>query len=282
MEGETPGGVDLTPSIDYNGSMRKYWTVFWVNWQNALQYRGPTFIYILGNILRIVVLLYLWNAIYRGDGHLGGYTLPDLITYYLLQLMINSLVLSYVSWEIVDQIREGTFANFLVRPVNYLHYWFTLNLSWKLFEGLMIFVVGGLLSFALIGYVAFPTRFSSVLFFLLALLLAGLLAFEFDFAIGLLAFWLTQANAFKYMLQYIIFFFAGALLPLDLFPQAFQSVAKALPFRYLVFFPIQIFLEKEPHPVEGLLAALAWVVVLYFFLQFALRRGIARYEAVGQ
>lgn len=262
--------------------MRKYWTVFWVNWQNALQYRGPTFIYILGNILRISVLLYLWNAIYREEGRMGNYSLPDLITYYLLQLMINSIVLSYASWEIVDQIREGTFSNFLVRPVNYLHYWFTINLSWKAFEGLMILVVGGLLSFALIAHVTLPARPETIPLFILALVLGGLLAFELDFAIGLLAFWLVQANAFKYMLQSIIFFFAGAILPLDLFPKGFQAVAAALPFRYLVFFPIQIFLEKEPRPVEGLLGAAVWVVALYFVLRFALRRGIARYEAVGQ
>jgi ABC-2 type transport system permease protein len=262
--------------------MRKYWTVFWVNWQNSLQYRGPTFIYILGNILRVSVLLYLWNAIYRSDGRLGNYTLPDLITYYLLQLMINSLVISYVSWEIVDQIREGAFSNFLVRPVNYLHYWFTVNLSGKILEGAMILVVGAILSFVLIDYISFPSHGSSFLLFLLSLLLGAVLAFEFEFAIGLLAFWLVQANAFKYMLQYIVFFFAGALLPLDLFPRAFEEVARALPFRYLAFFPIQIFLEKEPHPVKGLLGALAWCAALYLFLRFALRRGIARYEAVGQ
>jgi ABC-2 type transport system permease protein len=262
--------------------MRKYWTVFWINWQNALQYRGPTFIYILGNILRVSVLIYLWSAIYRSDGRLGAYTLPDLVTYYLLQLMINSLVLSYVSWEIVDQIREGAFSNFLVRPINYLHYWFTANLSGKLFEGVMILLVGGALSFVLIDYVTLPSRAESLLLFALSLFLGAILAFEFDFAIGLLAFWLVQANAFKYMLQYIIFFFAGALLPLDLFPREFQAVAQALPFRYLVFFPIQIFLEKEPHPEAGLLAALVWCAALYLFLRFALRRGIARYEAVGQ
>ena len=262
--------------------MRKYWTVFWVNWQNALQYRGPTFIYILGNILRVAVLLYLWNAIYRDEGRLGDYSLPDLITYYLLQMWINSLVLSYSSWEIVDQIREGTFSNFLVRPVNYLHYWFTINLSWKLFEGLMIAVIGGLLSFFLVRHLSLPDRPETLVYFVLALILGGILAFEFDFLIGMLAFWLVQVNAFKYMLQSIIFFFAGALLPLDLFPQAFQAVATVLPFRYLVFFPIQIFLEKEAHPVEGLLGALVWAVAFYFFLRFVLRRGIARYEAVGQ
>ncbi|SRR5579884_22867 len=262
--------------------MRKYWTVFWVNWQNALQYRGPTFISLLGNILRVAVLLYLWNAIYRGEGHLGNYSLPDLITYYLLQMVINSLVLSYSSWEIVDQIREGTFSNFLVRPVNYLHYSFMINFSWKLFEGAMVLVAVGALSFFLLPYISLPSRPETIVFFIVALILGGFLSFAFDFAIGLLAFWLVQANAFKYMLQYIVFFFAGALLPLDLFPSIFQTVARMLPFRYLVFFPIQVFLEKEPHPVEGLAAAGVWVIGLYLFLQFALRRGIARYEAVGQ
>ncbi len=262
--------------------MRKYWTVFWVNWQNALQYRGPTFISVLGNILRIGVLLYLWNAIYQSEGRLGDYSLPDLITYYLLQLIISSVVLSYVSWEIVDQIREGTFSSFLIRPVNYLHYWFTLNLSWKLFEGLMVLVGGGLLSFILIDYISIPSRPSTVLYFFISLVLGMVLSFEFDFAIALLAFWLVQANAFKYMLQYIVFFFAGALLPLDLFPKAIEAVANVLPFRYLAFFPSQIFLEKETHPVEGLMAAFAWAVGLYFFLRFVLNRGIKRYEAVGQ
>ncbi|WDT74393.1 MAG: ABC-2 family transporter protein [Candidatus Manganitrophus sp.] len=261
--------------------MRKYWTVFWVNWQNALQYRGPTFISVLGNILRIGVLLYLWNAIYQSEGRLGDYSLPDLITYYLLQLIISSAVLSYASWEIVDQIREGTFSSFLIRPVNYLHYWFTLNLSWKVFEGLMVAVGVGLLSFILIDYISIPSRPSTYLFFFLSLLLGMVLAFEFDFAIALLAFWLVQANAFKYMLQYIVFFFAGALLPLDLFPKAIEEIANVLPFRYLAFFPSQIFLEKEAHPVAGLIGALAWSVGLYLFLRFVLNRGIKRYEAVG-
>ena len=101
--------------------MQKYWTVFRVNWQNALQYRGPTLISILGNLLHISVLLYLWNAIYKDEQSLGHYSLSDLITYYVLQLLINGMVLSYVSWQIGNEIREGSFSNFLVRPLNYLH-----------------------------------------------------------------------------------------------------------------------------------------------------------------
>jgi ABC-2 type transport system permease protein len=243
---------------------------------------GPTLISILGNLLHITVLLYLWNAIYRSEQSLGDYSLSDLITYYILQLLINGMVLSYISWQIGSEIREGSFSNFLVRPLNYLHYWFAINLSGKLFEGLMIAVVGLIMIGVLMDYVAVPSNWSTIPHFIFAMILAGILAFEFDFAIGILAFWLVQIDSFKYMLQYGMFFLAGALLPLDLFPMLFQQIAHALPFRFMVYFPIQIFLEKETQPYEGFLIAGLWIIGLYFLLQFGLKRGIAHYEAVGK
>ncbi len=261
--------------------MQKYWTVFQVNWQNALQYRGPTFVSILGNLLHISVLLYLWNAIYSGGQQLGNYKLSDLITYYVLQLMINSMVLSYISWDLGNQINDGTFSNFLVKPLNPLYYWFVINLSGKLFEGLMILVVGGILSSLLINHISIPSNGTTLLYFMLSLILGGILAFEFDFAVGILAFWLVKIHSFKYMLQYGMFFLAGALLPLDLFPEGFQKLANMLPFRFLIYFPIQVFLEKEAQPIEGFLIATVWIVVIYILLQFGLRRGIKHYEAVG-
>ena len=262
--------------------MQKYWTVFRVNWQNALQYRGPTAISILGNLLHILVLLYLWNAIYQSEQSLGDYSLSDLITYYILQLLINGMVLSYISWQIGTEIREGSFSNFLIKPVNYLHYWFTINLSGKLFEGLMISVVGLIMAGVLADYITLPGNLTTALHFAFAMILGAILAFEFDFAIGILAFWLVQIDSFKYMLQYGMFFLAGALLPLDLFPMLFQQIAHALPFRFMVYFPIRIFLGKETQPYEGFMIAGLWIVGLYFILQFGLKRGITRYEAVGK
>jgi len=262
--------------------MQKYWTVFRINWQNALQYRGPTAISILGNLLQSVVLLYLWNRIYQDAQSLGDYSLSDLVTYYILQLLINGMVLSYISWQIGTEIREGSFSNFLVKPLNYLHYWFTINLSGKLFEGLMISVVGLVMAGVLVDYITLPHDLSTLAHFATAMILGAVLAFEFDFAIGILGFWLTRIDSFKYMLQYGMFFLAGALLPLDLFPLLFQKIAHALPFRFMVYFPIQIFLGKESAPYEGFAIAGLWIVGLYAVLQFGLKRGIARYEAVGK
>lgn len=261
--------------------MRKYFTVFRVNWQNSLQYRAPTVIYIVGYSLYVSVLLFLWTSIYHEGGQVGSYALSELVTYYLVQFVINTVVLSYISWEIIDHIREGFFSHFLVKPVNYFTYWFTINLSGKLFEsfliGLVVIVFGVTVGPAL----RLPTDPATWGYFLIAIALGIVLAFELEFCIGLIAFWLVQVRVFKYMLQYAVFFFAGTLLPLDLFPRSLAEVAAVLPFQYLVFVPIQIFLEKRPAPWEDFAATAGWILACYLLARWVLARGIARYEAVG-
>ena len=261
--------------------MRKYLTVFRVNWQNSLQYRAPTIIYILGYALYITVLLFLWTAIYREGGRVGDYVLSDLMTYYLIQFVINTVVISYVSWEIIDHIREGFFSHFLVKPVDYFRYWFTMNLSGKLFEGLLIVIAVAGFILVLGPHVSWPTQAMTYLTFSIELGLGIVLAFELEFCIGLIAFWLVQVRVFKYMLQYTIFFFAGTLLPLDLFPRTLAEIADRLPFQYLVFVPIQMFLEKRPDPLADFAVTAIWITAFYLLSRWMLTRGIARYEAVG-
>ena len=261
--------------------MRKYLTVFRVNWQNSLQYRAPTVIYILGYTLYVSVLLFLWTAIYREGGSVGAYSLSELVTYYLIQFVINTVVLSYVSWEIIDQIREGFFSHFLVKPVNYFAYWFTINLSGKLFETILILLAVAGFGLVVGPSVSLPSDPLTYASFLAAMALGIVLAFELEFCIGLIAFWLVQVRVFKYMLQYAVFFFAGTLLPLDVFPRALAEVAGLLPFQYLVFVPIQLFLERRPAPLADFAAAGVWIVAVYLLARWVLARGIVRYEAVG-
>ncbi|MEO5657170.1 MAG: ABC-2 family transporter protein, partial [Nitrospiria bacterium] len=155
-----------------------------MNWQNSLQYRAPTVIYILGYSLYVSVLLYLWTAIYREGGAVGSYVLPELVTYYLIQFVINTVVLSYVSWEIIDHIREGFFSHFLVKPVNYFAYWFTINLSGKVFESIVIGLVVFCFGVAVGPEIRWPVDPNTYWRFGAAISLAIVLAFELEFCIG--------------------------------------------------------------------------------------------------
>lgn len=261
--------------------MKKYITLFHINWQNSLQYRFSMVIYILGYSLYIVVLLYLWSAIYSEGQSVGHYTLSQLTTYYLLQLMINSVIFSYISWDIINNIKDGYFSNFLIKPLDYYFYWFTVNLSGKLLEALFVIIAVGLISIFFGGYFAFPERLITLVHFLLSVFLGIILAFEMDFCVGMITFWLTQVRTFKYMLHTLILFFAGAMLPIDLFPGFLSKIADILPFRYLVFFPISIYLGKIDNPWPSFAILSAWIIMFYILARILLVRGVKRYEAVG-
>jgi ABC-2 type transport system permease protein len=261
--------------------MKKYLTLFRVNWQKTLQYRLSVVIYIAGYALYISVLLYLWTAIYRDGGKIGNYELPQLLTYYLLQFFINTVIISYISWEIIDNIKDGHFSNFLTKPMNAFRYWLTVDLSGKVLETGFIIIGVGALALTVAKNFAFPAHGENFLYFLLAVFLALILAFEMDFCIGMIAFWLIQVKVFKYVLQSIIVFFAGSLLPLDIFPDTLRRVAEALPFQYMVYFPVSIYLEKIDNPVPDLWQLVLWIIAFYFLANYLLKLGIKRYVAVG-
>jgi len=261
--------------------MKKYLTLFRINWQNSLQYRFSLVIYIAGYSLYIWVLLYLWSAVYHEGNTVGSYTLSQLTTYYLLQLMINSVIFSYISWDVIDNIKDGHFSNFLIKPLDYFHYWFTVNLSGKILEAFFVIIAVGLISLLFGGYFAFPGQWITLLYFLISVILGIVLAFEMDFCVGMITFWLTQVRTFKYMLQTLILFFAGAMLPLDLFPDFLMKVSDILPFRYLVFFPISLYLGKVVNPWPSFIMLSVWILIFYVLARILLMRGIRRYEAVG-
>ncbi|MBI5406069.1 MAG: ABC-2 family transporter protein [Nitrospirae bacterium] len=261
--------------------MKKYLTLFHINWQNSLQYRFSLVIYIAGYSLYIWVLLYLWSTVYHEGNTVGNYTLSQLTTYYLLQLMINSVIFSYISWDVIDNIKDGHFSNFLIKPLDYFLYWFTVNLSGKILEAFFVIIAAGLISLLFGGYFAFPGRLITLLYFLISVILGIVLAFEMDFCVGMITFWLTQVRTFKYMLQTLILFFAGAMLPLDLFPGLLMKISNILPFQYLVFFPISLYLGKVDNPWPSFIMLSVWILIFYVIARILLIRGIRRYEAVG-
>lgn len=261
--------------------MKKYISLFHINWQNSLQYRFSLVVYIGGYSIYICVLLYLWSAIYSEGQSVGNYTLSQLMTYYILQLMINSIIFSYVSWDVIDNIKTGNFSNFLTKPLDYYVYWFTINISGKMLEAVFIIITAGIVSIFVSDYISFPHNPVTLAYFIISIILGIILAFEMDFCIGMLTFWLTQVRTFKYMLQTMILFFAGAMLPLDLFPPFLTKTAELLPFRYLVYFPISIYLGTVEDPLPSFAMLLLWIILFLVLSRILLFRGIKRYEAVG-
>src|SRR3989304_2610846 len=157
--------------IKTDRNMKKYISLFHINWQNSLQYRFSLVVYIGGYSIYIGVLLYFWSAIYSEGQSVGNYTLSQLITYYILQLMINSIIFSFVSWDVIDNIKTGNFSNFLTKPLDYYMYWFTINISGKMLEAVFIMITAGIISLFLSDYVFFSQPLVTLFYFLISIIL---------------------------------------------------------------------------------------------------------------
>jgi ABC-type uncharacterized transport system permease subunit len=85
---------------------------------------------------------------------------------------------------------------------------------------------------------------SNVLAFVPAVLMAWALRFLWGYALALLAFWATRADALLALQDALVFLLAGQVAPTSLLPGVLQKVSVVLPFRYMVGLPVEVLLGQ--------------------------------------
>ena len=76
--------------------------------------------------------------------------------------------------------------------------------------------------------------------------------------------------------QKFVFILGGFLIPLDFYPNWLQTIAKALPFAYMIYGPSKLFVSPSVDLFINIISLqIVWIVVLGAILILAYRRGIA-------
>jgi len=75
----------------------------------------------------------------------------------------------------------------------------------------------------------------------------------------------------------------GQVAPLSLLPGPIRTLASALPFRWMVSFPIELLLGRltPSQALVGLGAQVAWLAACFILLKMMWRAGVRVYSAVG-
>ena len=111
-------------------ALTKYRHVFLVGLQSNLVYRWNFLIRGFFSLARLAVVFILWGAAYAGVAQIGGYSLGQTFTYFTaliaLQFMIGAFNEDY---QIGEEIRNGLINQFLLKPINYYLYRFTVFLA---------------------------------------------------------------------------------------------------------------------------------------------------------
>jgi ABC-2 type transport system permease protein len=241
---------------------------------------------IVSGILSSLIVIFLWIAIYRTGGRevIGGYSIQEMVTYLLGGGLINSFILTTAeNPETSQNIQDGTLSTYLIQPINPYGIWFFRDLGSKTFF-FVLGLLGYLIVFTFLGkYLVFSPSPKYLLFFLISLVLASLLQFLLFQSLSLLSFWVENTYGIRFTMRVIMEVVGGAIIPLSFFPQMLQKIFMLLPFPFLIYLPMRIYLGKIPinHiPIE-FLKEIGWIVGFALLNLVIWKRGIKQYVAMG-
>lgn len=267
--------------------MHKYLQIFKISFQQEFAYRLNFVMWRVRNVMQIVLTFFLWNTVFYDPGReVFGYNKEKILTYVFGILVLRAIVLSARAVDMAGEIANGEITNYLLKPVSYFKYWFTrdvasktLNLSFAAVEALILFLI-------LKPNIFLQTDFLIIVLFIVSVVIAVILFFYILFLVNLVTFWMPENGWAAQFLFVVILteFLSGGAFPIDILPPTLQHLLYALPFPYLLFFPLQVYLGKISGLAiaRGLLTGGFWIIALAILTRTVWPRGLKRYSAEGR
>jgi ABC-2 type transport system permease protein len=261
-------------------SLRALPVMLRVHFAEAIAWRAEFLIWVLAYTLPLIMLA-LWTAVAR-EAPVGRFGEQEFRAYFLTTLVYRMLSASWVVWDMNFQIRQGTIAAKLLRPVHPL-----IQFAAQQAAAVPLRVVlASPIAVAAILWIGIDA-FTHDPFLLLTLpvLLTGAWAMTFLVMciIGSLSFyWESALGLFDLWLGFY-FLFSGYLMPLEFLPGPVRAIGEWLPFRYMLSFPVEVTigLVTREQLWSGLAIQWSWVVVLMIGAVAVWNGGVRRYSAFG-
>lgn len=252
--------------------------------KSGLTYRFNYFTGLIGKILYIYAQYFIWKALLMDkivDTSFGTIDFPNMVTYIIISSIISTITSNNVIMDVNNSIDNGKIALDFIKPINFQLYMFCNTIGKNLYE-----VLFNLIPVTIVSIIVFDIQFPEIIYFILFLIaiIGGFLINYFlSFCLGLLGFWFTQVWILGRVLNDLIKLFAGVYIPLWFFPVILESILDYLPFKFIYFVPISIFLGKY-NLLECLLMflmQLIWIIILYFLSKIIWKKAIYKLVVQG-
>lgn len=244
----------------------------------GLTYRTGTIMTIVGNLIYLVIIYFLWKAIYASSPTdvVNGMTFYDTLVYLVLASAMFQFMNSYVVWEMGRGYQTGEIVEFLVKPIDYQRYLFFCHMGNCIVSFCITFVPTFLVIYLVTGG-GFALGWN-LLYFILSLVFAIIISFFVDFFVGTICLHTQSIWGVNIMKEVIVSLLSGATIPLVFFPEKLQRGVDLLPFQAIYHIPLQMLTDDAMTVTEythGILLQLFWVFMMYgitrIFWKFSLR-----------
>jgi ABC-2 type transport system permease protein len=263
-------------------SLRLYFKMISISFQGRMHFRLDFFTGVFGVLVMNVLNLALIGVILSRFDHLNGWLLWEIVFLYSLWILghsIYSLLFWHVS-DLEDYIIDGTFDQFMVRPVSVFLQFIAREVNYVGVADIVVGIAGMSLSFANLNLHLVPWQW----LLLFGAILAGMLIeFGINLALASVAFWTGRSSA----LWFTVFQFSFLIqqYPVDMFGRWFRVfVTAVVPVAFINYYPSLLLLGKvqlgDPWAWLGFASPLVALLLLVFG-GFMWRKGIRAYSSTG-
>lgn len=246
-------------------SFRETKAILSLGFKTALAYKFHFITAIVTAPITLIVYYFLWSSVfsYSGAQVVQGFTLNEMVAYYALSMIVGFFAWSFADESMEGDVKHGWLTPALLRPVTYFKQMFLFEFGHNALsigiEIIPMFII------SLIFFKIPVPQIINGIYFVLSIAGAACINFLVSFLVGLTAFWFYSIGGLRRVKRVIVSFLAGSFIPLAFFPETLQKIFHFLPFEYIRYVPINIYLGK--YSVLGGLAQLAiqavWIIALY-------------------
>jgi ABC-2 type transport system permease protein len=261
-------------------TLRALPTLLRIGVAETIAYRAEFLIWILTTTIPLV-MLGLWSSV-ASEAPFRGYGQDDFVAYYLATLIVRNLAGTWVAWQISEEIRMGSMAMRLLRPLHPFIAFGASHVAAIPFRSLVVLPVAIVLLLSS-GASVLTTEPVQLGLLVPSLALAWLINFSILFALGALSFWITKMMGILNIYFGLFMLLSGYLLPLPLLPSFVRGVAEWLPFRFMQSVPVEL-MTRSMSSAEAawlLFGQAAWALAMLGLALFVWSRGVKRFESVG-
>ncbi|MBB2674357.1 UNVERIFIED_ORG: ABC-2 type transport system permease protein [Rhizobium esperanzae] len=207
-------------------------------------YRAEILSMVLGAIIEVFARISIWKAVYGGQHAVAGVTLPQMIAYAIIgATLLSNWDAALVVREIGAAIRTGQIGNTLIRPASFPVMLFAENLGPRLFNFAAV-CTPVIIIFSLLYGLLPPASLAHGLLFIGYVAVSITLLLLISILFGLLSFWVFDAHSLEWFMRGFGALLSGGLVPLWFFPPVLAETAHVLPFAWITYYPMAVYLGQ--------------------------------------
>ncbi len=259
--------------------MKKYFTLTKAGILESLTFRLGMFISFFGNIIYLIIIYFLWKAIFDSSptGIVNGMTFSDTMIYLVLAGSLVSMVEVFLVFQMGYKVQKGIIVLDLLKPIRFGAYMFFSNTGDVVVKAFTVFLPTAIVVYFVSGR-GIPLGVN-LLIFIPSFIFGFIINYMINMIIGTLCLYTQSSWGINIMKEIIISLLSGASIPLAFFPEGIRAVVDLLPFQAIYHSPLQILLHNDLSSqtiLSMFTNQLIWMIILFvsasLFWKWSLKR----------